>query len=93
MLEYVIPSLDSMIASGRDSQLVWIALISVLSVGYLVARAVYLLYFHPLAAFPGPRKAALSTWWLYRIQTAGRAEQVFEKLHEKYSTLLYKISF
>lgn len=48
-------------------------------------RAVYLLYFHPLASFPGPCKAALSTWWLYILSKSGQTEEVLERLHKKYS--------
>lgn len=48
-------------------------------------RAVYLLYFHPLVSFPGPKKAALSSWWLYSVTKAGNPEEVFERLHKEYS--------
>jgi len=51
-----------------------------------LSRAVYLLYFHPLASFPGPYKAALSTWWQYSLSKTGRTEQILEQLHEKYGT-------
>lgn len=30
---------------------------------YTIARCVYLLYFHPLAKYPGPRIAAVSNAW------------------------------
>lgn len=33
---------------------------------YSVVRCVYLLYFHPLSKYPGPRLAAVSNvWWAY----------------------------
>lgn len=52
---------------------------------WVFSRGVYLLYFHPLSSFPGPYKAALSTWWLYALSKSGQSEQVLEQLHKKYS--------
>lgn len=43
-----------------------IALSVSLSISYIIATAVYRLYFHPLAKFPGPFWAKLTTfpaWW------------------------------
>ncbi|RYP08470.1 hypothetical protein DL764_001896 [Monosporascus ibericus] len=44
---------------------------------YAISRALYLLYFHPLSSFPGPRIAAISNIWLsgrypWAIETALR---------------------
>ncbi|KAJ4245782.1 hypothetical protein NW762_013906 [Fusarium torreyae] len=51
---------------------------------YYLLNAVYLLYFHPLAKFRGPRRAAVSTWWIYLVSRSGQADKVFEELHRKY---------
>ncbi|KAL4899883.1 hypothetical protein BDW74DRAFT_105802 [Aspergillus multicolor] len=59
---------------------------------YMLGRALYLLNLHPLASFPGPRLAALSTWWLYFVSRGGCADQVFEELHRKYNTRALRIS-
>jgi hypothetical protein len=51
---------------------------------YKASQAIYRLYFHPLAGFPGLREAALSETWLYKLSEAGQQEQEFERLHKKY---------
>lgn len=69
---------------GRSAlELVVYLVFSVLAWGLF--RAVYLLYFHPLASFPGPYQAALSTWWLYALSKSGQTEEVLEHMHKKYS--------
>ncbi|KAF7536163.1 hypothetical protein G7054_g4763 [Neopestalotiopsis clavispora] len=64
---------------------------ALLAILYPLMRIIYLLYFHPAFSFKGPTFAALSTWWLYSINKAGRAEQVFEQLHRKYNTRALRI--
>ena len=56
-----------------------------------LSRAIYLLYFHPLSYFPGPYKAALSTWWQYSLSKTGRTEQILEQLHKKYGTSQHEL--
>ena len=53
-----------------------------LALGFI--RAVYLLYFHPLASFPGPYQAALSNWWQYSLSKTGQQEETLEQLHRSY---------
>lgn len=55
------------------------------TVVWLILRSLYYLYFHPLATFPGPRRAAVSTLWLYYVSRRGQPEETFEELHKKYS--------
>jgi hypothetical protein len=55
-------------------------------------RVVYLLYFHPLASFPGPYKAVLSNWWQYSLSKSGKTEEVLEQLHRKYSMYYHQTS-
>lgn len=50
-----------------------------------ICNAIYNLYFHPLAKFPGPREAALSQNWIYKSSLDGRIEPLLEKLHNQYS--------
>ena len=41
---------------------------SIAYVAYTAVAAVYNLYFHPLAHFPGPRVAAASSWWQVYVE-------------------------
>jgi hypothetical protein len=54
---------------------------------WAVSVAVYQIYFHPLAKFPGPKLAALSTWYegYYDvIKSKGRFTWELARLHEQY---------
>ena len=55
---------------------------------YLLGLVVYRLYFHPLAAFPGPKYAAISRWheFYYEVVKQGKFTFEVQKLHEKYGT-------
>ncbi|KAI0389780.1 cytochrome P450 [Xylariaceae sp. FL0594] len=58
------------------------------AIGYLVIQAVYNLYFHPLAKYPGPRLAAISPlWWIY-AWLSGRYPKIIRKAHEKYGNAI-----
>lgn len=47
-------------------------------------RAVYMLYFHPLSNFPGPRSAAISRKWQANMVKMGLPEREYEKLHKEF---------
>ncbi|KAL9114326.1 MAG: hypothetical protein Q9227_001748 [Pyrenula ochraceoflavens] len=57
---------------------------------YLFCLAIYRLYFHPLAEFPGPRLAALTTWYefYYDVWLKGRYIWKMQELHEQYGPVL-----
>ncbi|CAO2655658.1 Nn.00g044610.m01.CDS01 [Neocucurbitaria sp. VM-36] len=56
---------------------------------YILTKALYRLYFHPLASFPGPRLAAATTLYnaYYDILTPGLVKRLPE-LHKKYGPII-----
>lgn len=58
---------------------------------YTFIQRIYRLYFHPLAKFPGPREAAVSTQWLFTQHKGGYPEPTLEALHKKYNTNALRI--
>lgn len=57
---------------------------------YLVALAVYRLYFSPLAKFPGPKLAALSTWYeaYYDLYLEGQYQWKIKEFHKRYGPIV-----
>lgn len=55
-------------------------------IAYYVTLAFYRLYLHPLARFPGPRLAAISTWYegYYDIYQGGQYTFKIAQLHKQY---------
>lgn len=61
----------------------------VLGLAYLIALAVYRLWFSPIAHFPGPRLAALTVLYEFYYDTICCGQFTFQigRLHEKYGQL------
>ncbi|RKK96205.1 hypothetical protein BFJ68_g14465 [Fusarium oxysporum] len=62
------------------------------SMAWKICNAIYNLYFHPLAKFPGPREAAVSQNWIYKNSLDGRIEPLLEKLHQRYNSHAIRIA-
>jgi hypothetical protein len=58
---------------------------------YLVGLGIYRLYFSPLAAYPGPKLAALSKWYefYWDVIQQGQFTSHIQKLHLKYGKSLH----
>lgn len=61
-------------------------MLSIASCVYVLSLAVYRLYLHPLAKFPGPKLAALSGWYefYYEFPCKGQFTFHIQELHDKY---------
>ncbi|KAL2829469.1 cytochrome P450 [Aspergillus cavernicola] len=55
-----------------------------ISVGYLLARIIYNVYFHPLAHFPGPFLARSTMLWRFWHTMSGRSHRAFQEQHQIY---------
>ncbi|KAI8951619.1 putative P450 monooxygenase [Xylaria longipes] len=55
---------------------------------YLGSTAVYNVYFHPLARFPGPKARAISEWPYFRAMIDGADPQRILEMHNKYGPVV-----
>ncbi|CAK7200919.1 hypothetical protein SEUCBS139899_003619 [Sporothrix eucalyptigena] len=57
---------------------------------YLVGLAVYRLYFHPLAKIPGPKLAAITTWYCayFDVYLGGQYLWAIRDMHAKYGPVV-----
>lgn len=64
----------------------WAPLLPVAGLAWVIAKAVYNVYFHPLAGFPGPRMAAATVWWKIHLELVKQESMslVLWDLHAKY---------
>ncbi|KAI2643185.1 cytochrome P450 [Xylaria nigripes] len=68
---------------------VLLACVSMLGlVSYLLGWCIYTLYFHPLAAYPGPKIAAITKIWLGRVWFSGHYPRVLQNAHRKYGNVV-----
>jgi len=81
-VDVLLPSL------GSSYSYLWKLLIlpSALLILYLVGLGIYRLYFSPLAAYPGPKLAALSNWYefYWDVIQQGQFTSHIQKLHLQY---------
>jgi hypothetical protein len=68
----------------------YLAAALLLSGAYLFTLAIYRLYVHPLAKFPGPKLAALTKWteMYYEVVKKGQFSFKIDEWHEKYGPIV-----
>ncbi|EON70037.1 hypothetical protein W97_09305 [Coniosporium apollinis CBS 100218] len=68
----------------------WLPAAAVLLVLYIVGGAIYRLFFHPLAKFPGPKLAAVTVWYEAYYDVVGKGQYIFKlkELHDKYGPII-----
>ena len=64
---------------------------AILLVTYLIGLGIYRLYFSPLAAYPGPKLAALSNWYefYYDVIYQGQFTFKIQELHKQYGMVAF----
>ncbi|KIM96054.1 hypothetical protein OIDMADRAFT_133134 [Oidiodendron maius Zn] len=64
--------------------------LAVVAVAYLIALAVYRLWFSPLSHVPGPKLAAITLWYEFYYDCVLRGQYIFkiEQLHRQYGPIL-----
>ncbi|KAI8623346.1 cytochrome P450 monooxygenase [Xylariaceae sp. FL1651] len=58
-----------------------------LFIAWALAQAVCNLYFHPLAAFPGPFWGRVSLFWRFWHTMSGRSHRAIQRQHKKYGSV------
>lgn len=61
-------------------------MLALVFLGYLIALVVYRLFFSPLSKLPGPKLAALSSWYefYYDVLLQGSFTMKIQELHQQY---------
>ncbi|CAN8101959.1 unnamed protein product [Discula destructiva] len=68
--------------------LLGVGLVALTGIAYYLAKCIYLLFFHPLARHPGPKLAAISSYWIEYINTSGRGCFLLRDAHRKYGDVV-----
>lgn len=79
--------LEEIISLGLENPTrVFLTVIIIGPTTYCIALAIYRLYFHPLAHIPGPKLAALTSWYefYYDVVRPGRYVFKIRELHKQY---------
>jgi len=76
------------ISESRQNGLVTVGIVVVTFATYIFLKAGYNLYLHPLRSFPGPKLAAIGSYYefYYDVVKDGMFLWELEKMHEEYGT-------
>jgi hypothetical protein len=72
-----------------------IQVVSAFLVLWLLGLAVYRLYLSPIAKFPGPKLAALTSWYEFYFDVVKGGQFTFhlQELHKRYGEFILALSF
>ncbi|KAH8892735.1 cytochrome P450 [Thozetella sp. PMI_491] len=55
---------------------------------FVTGRTVYLLYFHPLSKYPGPKLWAITRWGVSRAIISGKSHDIILELHKNHGPIV-----
>ncbi|EXJ70268.1 uncharacterized protein A1O5_06336 [Cladophialophora psammophila CBS 110553] len=89
----LIPEPDGLAIDGRDPTVIrsflrFLTSLFVAIIFWLIGVAVYRLYFHPLARYPGPWYMKISGWYDFFIAYGEHRHLHFQYLHQKYGPVV-----
>lgn len=89
-LDFPSPQFSIMLPTGDLLHAPNIGLVCAVFLFYLIGGAVYRLYLHPLAKFPGPRIAALTLWYefYYDVVKGGKYTWEIGQMHRRYGPIV-----
>jgi hypothetical protein len=58
------------------------------SVILFATYAIWIIYFHPLSHFPGPKRAIISNIFYSKAIVSGRSAKIVRSLHDKYGDVV-----
>ncbi|KAJ5808865.1 cytochrome P450 [Penicillium riverlandense] len=84
---------DDVLFAGEYALLKQYGIYGAIAVGFVLygaSLAIYRLYFHPLARFPGPKIAAATRWYEFYYDVIKRGKYVYkiEEMHRKYGPII-----
>nr|ACD39760.1 cytochrome P450 [Hypomyces subiculosus] len=81
----VLPQVDLGHLANRDTAFV---IVGAFFAWVFVVNPIYLLYFHPLSKFPGPKFWAVTRWGVSLAIISGKSHDIILDLHKKYGPIL-----
>jgi hypothetical protein len=65
-----------------------IVLVTGISVILFTTYAIWIIYFHPLSRFPGPKRAIISNIFYSKAIVSGRSAKIVKSLHDRYGDVI-----